>query len=88
MKYIKILSIILLVYTASAGILFDVPRLPILNETIRVLYFHVPMWFTMIFLLFLSSFNADIFFDDQHKNIEEASDKVAAGHVLYGVKNK
>jgi 5'-nucleotidase len=37
---------------------------------------------------FLSSFNADIFFDDQHKNIEEASDKVAAGHVLYGVKNK
>ena len=58
MKYIKILSIILLIYTASAGILFDVPRLPILNETIRVLYFHVPMWFTMIFLLFLSSFNA------------------------------
>ena len=37
---------------------------------------------------FLSSFNADIFFDDQHKNIEEASDKVAAVHVLYGVKNK
>ena len=50
MKYIKILSIVLLVYTASAGILFDVPRLPILNETIRALYFHVPMWFTMIFL--------------------------------------
>ena len=58
MKILKIICIILLVYTVSAGILFDVPRLPILNETIRVLYFHVPMWFTMIFLLFLSSINA------------------------------
>ena len=58
MKIVKTLCIILLAYTVSAGILFDVPRLPILNETIRVLYFHVPMWFTMIFLLFLSSINA------------------------------
>jgi len=58
MKILKTICIILLVYTVSAGILFDVPRLPILNETIRVLYFHVPMWFTMIFLLFLSSINA------------------------------
>lgn len=58
MKILKTLCVILLVYTVSAGILFDVPRLPILNETIRVLYFHVPMWFTMIFLLFLSSINA------------------------------
>lgn len=32
----------------------DVPRLNILNETIRALYFHVPMWFTMILLLLLS----------------------------------
>ena len=58
MKLVKILSIVLLVYTAAAGILLEVPRLPILNETIRVLYFHVPMWFTMIFLLLLSSVNA------------------------------
>ena len=51
MRYIKILCILLLTFTATAGILFEVPRLPILNETIRVLYFHVPLWFTMIFLL-------------------------------------
>ncbi len=46
--------IIFLVYTVVAGFLFPVPRLPILNETIRVLHFHVPMWFGMI-LLFLGS---------------------------------
>ncbi|MAS39434.1 MAG: ABC transporter permease [Flammeovirgaceae bacterium] len=58
MRYIKILSILLLTYTFSAGYLLDVPALPILNETIRALYLHVPMWFTMIFLLFLSSFHS------------------------------
>jgi heme exporter protein C len=50
----KILSIVLLAYTLTAGFgLFwknDVPRLPQLNETIRNLYFHVCMWFAMMIL--------------------------------------
>lgn len=58
MRYIKILSIVLLTYTFTAGYLLEVPALPILNETIRALYLHVPMWFTMIFLLLLSSFHS------------------------------
>lgn len=47
----KILAIALLAYTLIAGLLLDVPRLPILNETIRALYFHVTMWFGMIIML-------------------------------------
>ena len=31
-----------------------VPKLNILNETIRNLYFHVTMWFSMIFLMLMS----------------------------------
>jgi heme exporter protein C len=50
----KILTIFLLLYTIIAGFLFAVPRLDILNETIRNLYFHVPMWFGMIIILFIS----------------------------------
>ncbi|HZY83028.1 MAG TPA: cytochrome c biogenesis protein CcsA [Cyclobacteriaceae bacterium] len=46
----KILSALLLVYTVIGGLLFWVPALEIVNETIRNLYFHVPMWFTMILL--------------------------------------
>lgn len=46
----KILTIILLYYTVIGGFLFPVPRLHILNESIRMNYFHVPMWFTMMFL--------------------------------------
>lgn len=37
-----------------AGLASSVPRLFILNETIRNLYFHVPMWFTMIALMAVS----------------------------------
>ncbi|WP_317195586.1 cytochrome c biogenesis protein CcsA [Echinicola shivajiensis] len=50
----KVLAIILLAYTIVAGLLFEVPRLPILNETIRALYFHVTMWFGMILMLMVA----------------------------------
>ncbi len=51
----KIASVILLAYTITGGFLFPVPARFILNESIRNLYFHVPMWFGMI-LLFAISF--------------------------------
>lgn len=47
----KILGVFLVLYAIVGGLLIDVPRLPILNETIRNLYFHVTMWFSMIILL-------------------------------------
>ena len=37
---------------------------------------------------FLKSFEADIFFDDQQKNITDASDKVTSAHVPFGIKNR
>ncbi len=51
----KILSFLLLTYTIVAGFLSKVPALPILNESIRNLYFHVCMWFGMM-ILFIVSF--------------------------------
>lgn len=50
----KILSFVLLAYTVIAGFLLPVPALPILNETIRNLYFHVCMWFAMMILFTIS----------------------------------
>jgi heme exporter protein C len=50
----KILCIVLLVYTVWAGLLWEVPRVMILNETIRNLYFHVCMWFAMMILFTIS----------------------------------
>jgi heme exporter protein C len=54
MKFVKIFAVILLLFVHIGGLLFDVPRLNILNETIRALYFHVPMWFGMVVLFLIS----------------------------------
>lgn len=37
-----------------AGLIGPVPELHILNETIRNVYFHVPMWFSMVILYLIS----------------------------------
>ncbi len=50
----KYLSVGLLIYTIIGGLLLPVPQLGIINETIRNVYFHVPMWFTMTFLMVVS----------------------------------
>ena len=50
----KILFILFLLYTFSAGFLIKVPILGNLKETIRNLFFHVPMWFGQIILLSIS----------------------------------
>lgn len=50
----KIASFLLLVYTIVGGFLMQVPQLHILNETIRNLYFHVAMWFSMMILFIIS----------------------------------
>jgi len=50
----KITGVALVFFTIVDGFLADVPRLPILHETIRNLFFHVTMWFGMIILLLVS----------------------------------
>ncbi len=50
----KILALALLIYTIVGGFLLTVPRLPILNESIRNLYFHVCMWMAMMILFTIS----------------------------------
>jgi heme exporter protein C len=54
----KILGSVLVMYTTVAGFLHSVPKLPILHESIRNLYFHVPMWFSMIILFAISVFHS------------------------------
>mgnify|MGYP003348213573 CR=1 FL=1 len=54
LQWWKWLCMGLLCYTIIQGLLIDVPRLPILHETIRNLFFHVTIWFAMIILMIAS----------------------------------
>lgn len=57
-NWLKVVAVLMLIYVHAAGLLMEVPRLAILNETIRALYFHVPMWFGMVLLYMLSVYYA------------------------------
>ena len=51
----KALAVLILSYVIGQGLLGTVPRQPILNESIRNVYFHVPLWFSMLVLLLTSA---------------------------------
>lgn len=78
----KIITIALLVYVVIAGLLHNVPRLPILNETIRNLYFHVCMWMGMM-VLFTVSFYYSIRFLRNHNLEDDIRSKHFAGMGSY-----
>jgi heme exporter protein C len=82
---LKILAVILLLYTHTAGLLFDVPRLNILNETVRALYFHVPMWFGMVFLFTISVFYAIRYLRNPNPHTDRQSLEYANMGTMFGI---
>lgn len=81
----KILTVILVFYSMIGGLLFDVPRLPILNETIRNLYYHVPLWFGMIVVLLISMINAINYLRTSNINFDQKSVAYTNTGILFGV---
>jgi len=81
----KILSFLLLVYTITAGLLLNVPKLPILNETIRNLYFHVCMWFGMMILFIISFVYSVKYLKDFNYRHDVYATNFAAVGCLFGI---
>jgi len=81
----KILAVALLGYSVVAGLLFDVPRLSIVNETIRGLYFHVPMWFGMVFMFLASTYYAIQYLRKQDSLCDTVSISFASVGLVFGL---
>ena len=81
----KVLTILLLYYSVIAGFLIPVPRLHILNETIRLNYFHTPMWFSMMFLFTFSAWSSIKYL--RNSNIKEDENACESSKVgmLFGI---
>ena len=48
-SWYKLLAVLIVGYTLIYGLLIDLPNdVGILDETIRNLFYHVPMWFGMM----------------------------------------
>ncbi len=80
----KLAGILLVLYALIGGLALPVPQLPILEQSIRNLYYHVPMWFGMLALLMASGFySVKTLKDGNFQNDIKASSYAAIG-VLYG----
>lgn len=84
-NWLKIVAVALLFYVHIAGILFAVPRLNILNETIRALYFHVPMWFGMVLLFLLSVYYSIRYLRDPSSQHDHRAVEYANVGLVFGI---
>jgi heme exporter protein C len=77
--------VVLLIYTFTAGLLWDVPHLPALQETIRNLYFHVCMWFCMMILFTVSAIYAIKYLRSNNLKHDIYSRQFATVGIVFGV---
>jgi heme exporter protein C len=69
----KVIAVLLVLSSLITGLILPVPALPILHETIRNLYFHVPMWMGM-----LTVFSISVFFSIRYLATGDESHDLAA----------
>jgi heme exporter protein C len=81
----KFAGVVLVSYAIIGGFLIDVPNLPILNESIRNLYFHVTMWFAMIILLLASLVYSIKHLSSQNLRHDILASELAHVGVLLGI---
>ncbi|MER0438320.1 cytochrome c biogenesis protein CcsA [Emticicia sp. W12TSBA100-4] len=81
----KILCVVILFYTIIQGLGGIVPRQPILNETIRNVYFHVPLWFGMMTLMTASMWFAIKYLRNGNIQDDEYSVEFANVAIFFGI---
>ena len=81
----KTVTVLLLLTASVAGILIDVPRLAIVNESIRNLFFHVPMWFAMMLVLLVSVWYSVRYLRNPSARLDILSHEAAKSGIVLGL---
>jgi heme exporter protein C len=81
----KIAGVLLVLYAIIGGLLLPIPDLAILEQSIRNLYFHVPMWFGMMLLLLASMIHAIKFLGSGKLTSDLKSAEYANAGLLFGI---
>lgn len=80
----KILSVVLLVYTFIYGLLVRVPDIGNLQQTIRNLFFHVPMWFGQLILISVSLVYSILYLRKPDLEADNKANEFAKTGIVYG----
>jgi len=81
----KVLCVVILTYVITVGLLGNVPRQPILNESIRNVYFHVPLWFGMILLMLTSMIYSVRYLRSGHFADDRVAVEFANTAIVFGI---
>ncbi len=82
---LKLLTSVLLLYVFYQGLMGDVPTLPVLEESIRNLYFHVSLWFAMILMLLGSLGYSIAFLISGKMDRDRKASALAAVSIVFGL---
>lgn len=80
----KILCAALLMYTVVAGMLLEIPYLPKLKESIRNLFYHVPMWYVMLVSFLMSMIYAILYLSKEEQKYDTISNEFVTTGIWFG----
>jgi heme exporter protein C len=81
----KIITAMILSYVIVGGLLTPVPNLPLLNESARNLFFHVPMWQSMQVCFFLSAIFAIVYLKTENNKYDLISTSFVETGFYFGL---
>lgn len=81
----KLLGAGILLFVLTYGLICSVPPLDITNETIRNLFYHVPMWFTMYALFAYSVYHSIMFLRKLNMDHDLHAQSAAEIGFLFGI---
>jgi len=82
-RFYKALGVVLVLYSLIYGLLTTVPDLPIIEQSIRNLFYHVSMWFAMVAMMAGSFGNAIGFLRSDHLKKDQRSVSLAETGMLF-----
>ncbi|RAV99740.1 cytochrome c biogenesis protein CcsA [Pseudochryseolinea flava] len=84
-KWLKVAAVVILIFVHFGGLIFMVPRREIVNETIRAVYFHVPMWFGMVYLFSASVYYSIRYLKKPSPDLDRKSVEYANIGLMFGI---
>jgi heme exporter protein C len=85
LKNWKYLVAIWMTVVISAGFLIRIPHIPILEESARNLFLHVPMWFTMMIAFAMAFYFSIRYLNDGKRIWDNKAETATAVGLLFGV---
>lgn len=85
MKIWKIVVAIWMTAVIICGFLIQIPEIPILEQSARNLFLHVPMWFTMMVAFTMAFYFSVRYLNDEHLKWDRKAETATSVGLLFGM---